>query len=791
MKRTMILLLALWGLALQAQVRDRRADLDLQCASKATLSNTGRLWLTSRCGEAYTTDSLGAGWRTLSDKAKFSTGEYIIPFGDRTAVWVGYSHDDFVLRTETCGQQWDTVPVSPNLDWVNAWCSHADGRLWIASHSGRDYACMAYSADSGRTFTVLHPPFESDVRDGAVCSIHMVSADSGFAGTYKGTLYTTSDNWRTAHAVVSPTEQGLFEVKNDEDTWINKLRPWKQWLVVEQGGSVAYSTAVGNPRWQRLPLTDFEVDTTRGILWVIGDGGRLMFTHDMGHWFPALEAPVRGEIIGTLGGGVYLHTATGIVRVRPYGQADTCGFFSAERTISEDLAEEDKKMLDYGAHVAHTLFHGDLRVAHTLSHGGRQWRHSLQSIYMLDALGWYRVARPAGDVVSIRPDRDRSDRVIAFLSDGSNLAVDTAGRMEPYVYRQPWADFVRDGLQSVEIATMSGGCYQFVSQSIGYTREGDMLRRTSYTGKDKRHTVRTFPVEPVEQALLRLGECYSRYPSAADFGLRDGDVRFGHVFADEVSGWCTAYSEYIVTLVSRKGDTLVAHGLSDADCGYYFPWLLPMNISGPDLDLVTRQPTLWQALRPLMPEGMMLRENLDNRTLVWLQPGDLLFFSGEGGMSDAVRESTGRYSHVALVESVGDTVWIIDATRRYGVSRRPLMRFEEDGNPLPGFDIYRLTTAFDTAAVLARARSFVGQPYDNAFLPDNGMMYCSELVQACFLGPDGQPLFQSRPMNWRNAKGKLPRYWKRHFKKLKMPVPEGLPGTNPTDLSREPLLRKL
>ncbi len=46
-------------------------------------------------------------------------------------------------------------------------------------------------------------------------------------------------------------------------------------------------------------------------------------------------------------------------------------------------------------------------------------------------------------------------------------------------------------------------------------------------------------------------------------------------------------------------------------------------------------------------------------------------------------------------------------------------------------------------------------------------------------------------MNWRDAKGKLPRYWKHHFKKLKMPVPEGVPGTNPTDLSRSPLLRKL
>ena len=37
----------------------------------------------------------------------------------------------------------------------------------------------------------------------------------------------------------------------------------------------------------------------------------------------------------------------------------------------------------------------------------------------------------------------------------------------------------------------------------------------------------------------------------------------------------------------------------------------------------------------------------------------------------------------------------------------------------------------------------------------------------------------------------LPGYWVKHFKKLKLPVPEGVMGTNPTDLLRSPLLRKL
>ena len=163
-----------------------------------------------------------------------------------------------------------------------------------------------------------------------------------------------------------------------------------------------------------------------------------------------------------------------------------------------------------------------------------------------------------------------------------------------------------------------------------------------------------------------------------------------------------------------------------------------------------------------------------------VERGNLLFFEDTAGMGFAVRESTGNYTHVALVETVGDTLWIIDATPRHGVSRHPISL--ETSNPT----IYRLTISFDTAAVLTRAKSLIGQPYDNAFLPDNDAYYCSELIQAVF-----DTLFPSAPMNWRDKDGNLPQYWQEHFKKLGMPVPEGVMGTNPTDLSRSPRLHKL
>ena len=184
-----------------------------------------------------------------------------------------------------------------------------------------------------------------------------------------------------------------------------------------------------------------------------------------------------------------------------------------------------------------------------------------------------------------------------------------------------------------------------------------------------------------------------------------------------------------------------------------------------------------------------------------LQSGDLLFVSDTSGMGQAVKASTGIYTHVALVEREGDSLFVIDATPTAGVARQKFSIFTSHLSPLT-FHLYRLTVPFDTAAVIARAKSLIGKPYDNAFLPDNDAYYCSELIQEVFNGTQASRLqndgtqasrlqFESKPMNWRDKEGNLPEYWIKHFEALGMPIPEGVPGTNPTDLSRSPLLQKI
>jgi hypothetical protein len=168
----------------------------------------------------------------------------------------------------------------------------------------------------------------------------------------------------------------------------------------------------------------------------------------------------------------------------------------------------------------------------------------------------------------------------------------------------------------------------------------------------------------------------------------------------------------------------------------------------------------------MMPEGMMHRRFLNNNSLYDLRPCDLLFFPDTA--------ATGEYTHVALVESVDDTVWIIDATPQNGVSRRPFLRTEYDGDLLP--DVYRFEhTYFYFDSVLARARAFIGQPYDNDFLPDNGALYDSELIYECYLDDVNEDktdrhLLEATPMHRRN---------------------KNVMGTTPTSLSQSKCLREL
>ena len=160
--------------------------------------------------------------------------------------------------------------------------------------------------------------------------------------------------------------------------------------------------------------------------------------------------------------------------------------------------------------------------------------------------------------------------------------------------------------------------------------------------------------------------------------------------------------------------------------------------------------------------------------------GDLLFHvaSKDNAITDV---TSGMIDHVAIVVTRDS---VIEAVSR-GVKTTPIdsLRRQE------GYYLIGKVIGADRKASIAHARQYVGRAYDALFLKDNEDIYCSELVQFSFVDTQGKPIFSPIPMSFHDATGNITDYWKNFYEKRGMNVPEGQPGTNPSELSQRENVR--
>lgn len=180
-----------------------------------------------------------------------------------------------------------------------------------------------------------------------------------------------------------------------------------------------------------------------------------------------------------------------------------------------------------------------------------------------------------------------------------------------------------------------------------------------------------------------------------------------------------------------------------------------------------------------------------------LQHGDLLFNVGrDGAVTQAIARATSTgedipYTHVGIVEIDGSDTSVIEAISR-GVVRTPLREFLEraacaDGQPLVTAGRVRPEYRRLVPQAVRWAASRIGAPYDSTFLSGNRAYYCSELVYEAFQQAAGREVFRSKPMTFRDlSTGEFPRGWVDYFASRGVEIPEGEPGTNPADMSRDP-----
>lgn len=179
------------------------------------------------------------------------------------------------------------------------------------------------------------------------------------------------------------------------------------------------------------------------------------------------------------------------------------------------------------------------------------------------------------------------------------------------------------------------------------------------------------------------------------------------------------------------------------------------------------------------------------------QEGDLLFqVAGSSKFSEAIADGTAwgdsiKFVHVAIVAMDKGKPYVIEASSKKGVTHTAWKKFLSSSpsiNHHPGVVAMRAKAAFPIAKAIERANGFLGEKYDWSYYPDNGKIYCSELVYESYRKYDGSPLFTASPMNFRDERGNMPIFWINLFKRLGEPIPEGVLGTNPNDMAKDPIL---
>ena len=179
------------------------------------------------------------------------------------------------------------------------------------------------------------------------------------------------------------------------------------------------------------------------------------------------------------------------------------------------------------------------------------------------------------------------------------------------------------------------------------------------------------------------------------------------------------------------------------------------------------------------------------------QDCDLIFQVAKGNdFSKAITDATAqtdeiKIDHVGMIVMEKGVPHVLEASSKRGVSVVSLQAFIDE---LPsGYIIKRVksSSAIEFEKVIQSAKSHIGEPYDWSYLPDNGKMYCSELIYECYRDNNGLPIFQARPMNFLDKDGNMPQFWTDLFKRLQEKIPQGVIGTNPNDLSKEEVLEEV
>ena len=146
--------------------------------------------------------------------------------------------------------------------------------------------------------------------------------------------------------------------------------------------------------------------------------------------------------------------------------------------------------------------------------------------------------------------------------------------------------------------------------------------------------------------------------------------------------------------------------------------------------------------------------------------------------------------HVAIATWIGSKLYALEAIDD-GVMLTPYHEFSKRTMSKGGMLIGRLHDRSGIDQSVSNAMEHLGKPYDYLYMIDTQEIYCSELVQLSYVNGKGQRLFPLINMSFHGNDGHILDFWRKHYAKHGMAVPEGALGTNPAQIADSPAIEIL
>lgn len=174
-----------------------------------------------------------------------------------------------------------------------------------------------------------------------------------------------------------------------------------------------------------------------------------------------------------------------------------------------------------------------------------------------------------------------------------------------------------------------------------------------------------------------------------------------------------------------------------------------------------------------------------------LKEGDILFQDLDSSpLCEAIETVTPGYknaslSHIGMVVNHNNELKVIEALPPKVVFTKigDFLGRSLDCNNNPKVIVGRLKNKYSKIIpkAIKYAKNQVGTKYDEAFLMNNDLYYCSELIYDSFREDS---IFKLRPMTFINPKtNRTLEIWEKYYSDLGIDIPQNEPGINPGQIS--------